>query len=79
MSSRVMGQVSGKAVVENKQTLRRQVRGALMRLQRLTNKLKQLFHEPNVTTYSISVACDRAGLVSVFGVRGQLSFGGERY
>ena len=44
----VKGQVSGRTVVENKETLRHLVRGALFRLQRSTEKLKRLFHEPNV-------------------------------
>ena len=44
----IKGQVSGRTVVEDKQTLRRLVRGALRRLQRSTEKLKKLFHEPNV-------------------------------
>ena len=44
----IKGQVSGQTVVEDKQTLRRLVRGALRRLQRSTEKLKKLFHEPNV-------------------------------
>lgn len=41
-------QVSGRTVVEDKLALRRLVRGALLRLQRSTAKLKKLFHEPNV-------------------------------
>jgi transposase len=45
----VKGQVSGKTVVEDKQTLHRLVRSALIRLQRSTDKLRKLFHEPNVT------------------------------
>ena len=44
----VKGQVSGRTVVESKETLRHLVRGALFRLQRSTEKLKRLFHEPNV-------------------------------
>jgi len=44
----VKGQVSGRTVVESKDTLRRLVRGALMRLQRSTDKLKRLFHETHV-------------------------------
>ncbi len=44
----IKGQASGRSVVEDKQTLRRLVRGALRRLQRSTEKLKKLFHEPNV-------------------------------
>ena len=45
----VKGQVSGKTVVEDKQTLRRLVRGASIRLRRSTDKLKKLFLEANVT------------------------------
>lgn len=44
----IKGQVSGRTVVEDKQTRRRLVRDALMRLQRSTEKLKKLFHGPNV-------------------------------
>ena len=44
----VKGQVSGRTVVESKDTLRRLVRGSLMRLQRSTDKVKRLFHETHV-------------------------------
>ena len=44
----IKGQDSGRAVVEDKHTLRRLVRGALMRLQRSTDEPKKLFHEPSV-------------------------------
>jgi transposase len=52
----VKGQVSGKTVVEDKQTLRRLVCGALIRLQGSTDKLKKLFHEPNAT-YILDECC----------------------
>ena len=44
----VKGQVSARTVVESKDNLRRLVRGALMRLQRSTDKLKRLFRETHV-------------------------------
>lgn len=44
----VRGGVSGSTVVESKDTLRRLVRGALMHLQRSTDKLKRLFYEAHV-------------------------------
>lgn len=46
----IKGQASGRTVVEDKQTLRRLVRGALRRLQRSTEKRKKLFHEPSVVS-----------------------------
>lgn len=45
----VKGQVSRRTVVESKDTLRRLIRAALMRLQRSTEKLKRHFHETHVT------------------------------
>ena len=43
------GQASGRTDVANKETLRRLVGGALSCLQRSMEKLKRLFHEPNVS------------------------------
>ena len=53
----VKGEVSGRTVVESKDTLRRLVRGALMRLQRSHHKPKRLFHE----TYVAYILKDASG------------------
>ena len=44
----IKGQVSGRTVVEDWQTLRQSARETLRRLQCSTDKLNKLSHEPNV-------------------------------